>query len=311
MKVFIGWSGSVSHFVGKTLQWWLPMVDPGLDPWISSVDIAKGTAWRNELDGALVDSDTQAGIFCVTPDNASTVWMYWEAGYLFGRQKKVCPYAFGFENASELGEPWASLQVTVHGRDDTKKLLHMLCDLHSGKRESLEYVFEKSWDEFKEKLKKAPAIESKSTPRPREDKMSEILERLRNIEARCFSEPRRSQGPSSPVAGATSRSGLPFDPTLLEKMRESLGASSSELAGSSELERLKNYFDSSAASAALEGLNEAMNSPELRQIVKAQMELRAQLAPSLAAVKSAALALGLGKADADEGENEEESNGNE
>ncbi len=67
MKVFVGWSGQLSHSVALVLKEWLPAVVDNVEPWVSSEDIDKGTVWNAELKKAL--GEAQFGVICLTPDN--------------------------------------------------------------------------------------------------------------------------------------------------------------------------------------------------------------------------------------------------
>ena len=67
MKVFISWSGPLSHRIALILRDWLPVVLPCMDPWVSSEDIPKGTRWGTELAREL--EGTHSGIICLVPDN--------------------------------------------------------------------------------------------------------------------------------------------------------------------------------------------------------------------------------------------------
>lgn len=49
MKLFISWSGEISHKVAVVLRDWIPAVIPSITPWVSTEDIRKGTRWGAEL----------------------------------------------------------------------------------------------------------------------------------------------------------------------------------------------------------------------------------------------------------------------
>ena len=67
MKIFISWSGSVSHQMAINLREWLPSILGGVETWVSSEDIHKGTRWSDELAKQL--TETSFGIVCIDPSN--------------------------------------------------------------------------------------------------------------------------------------------------------------------------------------------------------------------------------------------------
>ena len=67
MKLFISWSGGLSHKIALILRDWVPAILPSIIPWVSSEDIRKGARWSTELAKQL--QDTLCGVICCTPDN--------------------------------------------------------------------------------------------------------------------------------------------------------------------------------------------------------------------------------------------------
>ena len=67
MKVFISWSGTLSHKVALALRDWLPSVLQAVEPWLSSDDIAPGAKWFKDISEQL--SGVEVGIVCLTSEN--------------------------------------------------------------------------------------------------------------------------------------------------------------------------------------------------------------------------------------------------
>jgi hypothetical protein len=79
MTVFISCSGPLSTKVAELLAAWLPDVIQGVETWLYSEDIEKGSRWPEEFNKALA---TTVGILCVTRENKNAPWLLFEAGAL-------------------------------------------------------------------------------------------------------------------------------------------------------------------------------------------------------------------------------------
>lgn len=122
MKVFLSWSGDISHKVALTLREWLPSVIQSIDPYVSSEDIDKGARWSTDIASELADSSY--GILCVTKDNLHAPWLTFEAGALSKAMDKsfVSPFLFNIKR-SEVNGPILQFQSTIFQKEDIKKLL--------------------------------------------------------------------------------------------------------------------------------------------------------------------------------------------
>ena len=67
MKVFLSWSGELSHKVAEILKAWIPSVLPNVEAWLSSEDISKGSRWASVLAERLEKSSY--GIVVAVPGN--------------------------------------------------------------------------------------------------------------------------------------------------------------------------------------------------------------------------------------------------
>lgn len=91
MKVFVSWSGDLSHSIAEILSVWLPKFLPVTDVWVSSHDVQNGRVWAVELSRQLQICD--AGILCLTRENARRPWINFEAGAIWKSYDSslVCP----------------------------------------------------------------------------------------------------------------------------------------------------------------------------------------------------------------------------
>jgi hypothetical protein len=158
MKVFLSWSGNVSHAVASALRKWLPYMHHSIRPFISSDDISKGDRWTGALSRELKDS--QYGIICVTPYNAHKPWMNFEAGALanFMGTSKVMPLLFQVDRTELEDGPLAQFQTT----DATKaEFYSLISTLNSSlapesqlEHDVLRDNFGRWWDELDKDLQK-------------------------------------------------------------------------------------------------------------------------------------------------------------
>lgn len=187
MKVFISWSGDLSHRVALVLRDWLPSVIQALQPYVSSEDIDKGVRWSTDIANELDQS--QFGILCITPDNADAPWLNFEAGALSKSidKSRVSPFLFGLKRSEIRSGPLLQFQSTIFERDDVLKLLHSLNSAPEPPcldDARLDIVFSVWWPKLQEELTQLlatqPALKASSVPSARREghAESDILEEL-------------------------------------------------------------------------------------------------------------------------------------
>ena len=162
MKVFISWSGDISHQVANVLRDWLPSVIQSLKPYVSSEDIAKGTRWSTDISKELENSSF--GILCVTKDNRYAPWLNFEAGALSRsvEESRVSPFLFGVDLSEIKDSPLLQFQATTFDKADVRKLVHSLNDagdtllLDKGR---LDGAFDRWWPDLETRLKEIKVSE--------------------------------------------------------------------------------------------------------------------------------------------------------
>src|ERR1700744_3338928 len=125
MKIFLSWSGDLSHKVACSFKDWLPSVIQEIEPYVSSEDIDKGARWSTDIAKELENSTF--GILCVTRENIKAPWLSFEAGALSKTMDKafVSPFLFDIKR-SEVDGPILQFQSTVFQKEDIKKLVNTL-----------------------------------------------------------------------------------------------------------------------------------------------------------------------------------------
>ena len=190
MKVFVSWSGSVSHEVAIVFKEWLPQVIQTVEPYVSSEDIEKGARWSVDVEKALQES--LFGILCVTKDNLNAPWLNFEASALSKAIKNstthVCPFLFEIERSVVQG-PLLQFQSVTNKKEEVAALVKTLFNVAKAENDKLQYsVTEKSFEYFWPELEKAlqkisEKHRSKSTApkRSTDDIMDEVLELTRGL----------------------------------------------------------------------------------------------------------------------------------
>lgn len=78
VKVFLSWSGELSHKLACAFRDWLPSVLQSIVPYVSSEDIDKGARWSTDIAQELELS--AFGILLITKENLNAPWINFEAG---------------------------------------------------------------------------------------------------------------------------------------------------------------------------------------------------------------------------------------
>jgi hypothetical protein len=183
MKVFLSWSGDISHKVATTFREWIPSVIQSIVPYVSSEDIDKGARWSTDIAKELEDSTF--GILCVTKENINASWLNFEAGALSKTMDKsfVSPFLFDIKR-SEVDGPILQFQSTIFEKEDIKKLVYSLnkaCKEGQLADARLEKIFNILYPSLESELTKIKDVKdeqpSGEEKLPSEDN-SEILEEI-------------------------------------------------------------------------------------------------------------------------------------
>ncbi len=155
MDVLISWSKPISHAVAKCLYDWLPKVLPGIKPWISSEDIAKGTKWFDELQGFL--KQAKLCVVVLTKENVRSPWLYYETGAIsvqLSKDVRICPYLVGINPSLLKDGPLGHYMATASTKDDTVRLLLSLNKVLSSPHHDdlLRAQFETHWPEIEKQI---------------------------------------------------------------------------------------------------------------------------------------------------------------
>ena len=195
MKVFISWSGNLSHKVAMIIRDWLPSILQYVEPYVSSEDIDKGVRWSSDISKELDNS--KFGILCVTRDNFEAPWLNFEAGAL-GKSfesGRVSPFLFEIER-SEIKGPILQFQSTIFNQEDVLKLIKSInqANIENPLEESLiDRSFDLWWPKFREEIEKIEIKENGKTKKSISKTdlvLEEILELSRRTQ-RLLNNPER------------------------------------------------------------------------------------------------------------------------
>lgn len=187
MKVFLSWSGDLSHKTALIFRDWLPSVIQSIVPYVSSEDIDKGARWSTDIAKEL-DNSTY-GILCVTKENVHAPWLTFEAGALSKTMEKssVSPFLFDIKR-SEVSGPILQFQSTIFEKEDIKKLISSLnrsCGSENLNEERLEKAFSVWYptleNQLNQLLKSKPLVPVQDPENETIDSTSEILEEILDL----------------------------------------------------------------------------------------------------------------------------------
>lgn len=184
MKVFISWSGSVSHKIAEAFRDWIPNVIQVAKPYLSSKDVEKGARWFSEIAGELEKS--QIGIIILTRENTESPWILFEAGALSKsiEKSRVCPILFGI-STSDITDPLARFQATIFNKDEILKLVQTINQALDESKLSdkvLHDAFDAFWPKLQEQVEKALKAAEDISEEPKEIRSErEIMEEVLNL----------------------------------------------------------------------------------------------------------------------------------
>ncbi|WP_219216477.1 toll/interleukin-1 receptor domain-containing protein [Variovorax boronicumulans] len=190
MKVFISWSGELSHAVAQVLRDWVGSVLQAAKPWLSSADIERGALWMGDIGAQLHESTV--GIFCLTGNNKNAPWILFEAGAVAKgvASSRICTLLIDLEPTAVLG-PLSQFNHTKPTKSDMFKLASTLnLALGDGRLSDsgLRRSFDAHWPQFEQEFNHAVATNPEpqgAAPAPNaNDLLTEILASVRSLGSR-------------------------------------------------------------------------------------------------------------------------------
>jgi len=189
MKIFLSWSGPLSHAIALAFRDWLPQMLNKVAPYVSSEDIDKGERWASDIAKELEASSF--GIIFITPGNLNAPWINFEAGALSKTvdRSHVVPFLFGMKRSEVVG-PLLQFQSAVDDQHDVEKLIRTingrLKDEDRRSESQLQTAFEVWYPHLRKKLDElASAEKDEAVPEVAEQRrptalLEEVLEIVRN-----------------------------------------------------------------------------------------------------------------------------------
>ena len=180
MKVFISWSGPQSRRMAESLRPWLKMLIQNLEPFVSSLDIAKGDRGLRVIAGQL--EEASFGIVCVTRENSLAPWINFEAGALSKAvgDARVIPVLD--MPVSDLTGPLVQFQaVSSANKDDFFSMVRSLRDLSKPSDlddSMLQTAFDALWPTLEKGLEMARSLGGETTAIKSVREPGEILEEV-------------------------------------------------------------------------------------------------------------------------------------
>ena len=192
MKIFMSWSGQRSHAAAEVISWWVSCVIQASRPWISSVDVDRGSLWFSEISNVL--AEVQAGIVCLTHENKTRPWILFEAGALAKglSTSRVCTFLVDLE-PNDIKDPLAQFNHTKPDKEGMRKLARTLNGVLGANAldpNVLNSACDTYWPQFEAKYAAAMEAHPLAGPvevRSNDDVLGEILNSVRGLNQRIRS----------------------------------------------------------------------------------------------------------------------------
>jgi len=183
-NVLLSWSKDRSRAIAEAFRDWLPDVVHGVNVWMSSSDLEKGSPWLRELTDQLASS--AVGVVFVTPENQHEPWLIYEAGVISRAvpERRCCPILFGLRPTDVTG-PLGQFQATIWEKADLLLLVKAINAKAGEDAEDEARVtrqFERVWPELQPKIDEIMRRASPAATRPSERTLlEELLEVVRGL----------------------------------------------------------------------------------------------------------------------------------
>lgn len=183
MKIFVSWSGDRGKELAKFLESWLSQLIQEGEPFISPA-IPKGKLWLDQITAAL--RECQVGVVILTPESQGSNWLNFELGVIHrSGERPVMPLLVGM-GTSDIASPLNLFQSTLS--DDPDEVFALVKSLNALRDKPMEATplreaFDLWYPRFEDKIQEVLAMETPVHPaRSAEDKLDEVVERLRSLE---------------------------------------------------------------------------------------------------------------------------------
>lgn len=183
MKIFISWSGSRSHQIGKALYDWIPYLLPYTTPFISESDISAGDRWAINIANELEASNF--GLICITPENIDSPWVMFEAGALSKSimDARVIPILFEIDFSGITG-PLSQFQAKKLDKQGITEVIRSINNRsdHGILEGRISTLVDSLWPQLDSSLSKIntqPFIEKKK--RPPHEILEEVIAEIRTL----------------------------------------------------------------------------------------------------------------------------------
>lgn len=169
-KIFVSWSGALSHAIASTIAEWLPTVVSTAEPFISSKDLKSGSKWMQTLLEQLGES--QFAILCLTSENMDAPWILFEAGAVAKgfESTHVVPLLIDLK-VKDMKDPLRQLNAVALTREQMFKLVEEINQLSNDpdKHGVLKKRFESLWNDLNDRLAAIRADPAHAGPRRKYD----------------------------------------------------------------------------------------------------------------------------------------------